>query len=982
MKQYWRSIEEAQTGIVAESDNYNIRDKNEIIDLLSGETSGSQASRRDFLKLLGFSVTSAALAASCERPVEKAIPYLIAPADITPGKANYYASAIYDGTEFASVVVKVRDGRPIKLEGNTLDPLTQGGTTARIQASILGLYDNARYTSPRIKGQPAAWTDTDATIVKALTENVRMGKKIVLLTSTIISPSARLVLEKFRQRFERFEVVTYDVASASAALEASRSMTGRTSLPGINLDKARVVVSVQADFLGTWLMPAAFACQFGINRKLIPSDPQMVRHIQFESGMSLSGANADLRVPIRPSEELAIMAALYNALVKQKGYQQPYNVEVKADWHIDAIADELASAGSAGILLCGSDQPEVQKIALAINYLLGNDGTTIDSSREILTRKGEDKEVIDLISDMETDKVGVIFFNGVNPAYDFPDNKRFVQALQKVPLSVSFANARQETAEICTLICPDSHPLERWGDFEPVTGHLYLAQPCIQKIFDTRQWEDSFLTWSGNNPDFYTLLKANWEETISGSFLSESDVTGNWSQWLQRGYMTGKPGPISKTFNMPAPLDITSYSEGIEVCLGFSSIGCGNYANNPWLQELPDPITKVTWGNVAAISPGLAARLSIVTGDIIKIDEIIVPAYVQPGQAEGTLSLALGYGRTTCGKAGDNVGVNAYPLIRTIDSRLVHSVSVEQIIKTGEKVALALTQTHDSMEGRPIIRETTLAEYRQRQDAGNELHDEFEKKHLTLYPDQKYDGFHWGLAVDLNACTGCSACMIACQVENNIPVVGPEQVRKRRSMHWVRVDRYFSGPPENPEVLFQPVMCQHCDNAPCENVCPVSATNHSNEGLNQMAYNRCIGTKYCINNCPYRVRRFNWFKYVNNSAFDYNQNSALERLVLNPDVVVRERGVVEKCSFCIQRIQEVKLTAKLENRVIRDGEIQPACVQTCPSKALVFGNLNDPESDVSKAFANQRNYHLLEELHTLPSVGYLTKVRNTDADKI
>lgn len=982
MKQYWRSIEEAQPGFVPEKDEFKVSDKNEFFELLEGNANGSQASRRDFLKLLGFSVTSAALAASCERPVEKAIPFLIAPADITPGKANYYASAIFDGTEFASVVVKVRDGRPIKLEGNTLDPLAQGGTTSRIQASILGLYDNARYVSPQIAGKPVSWADADAALAKALIECVRMGRKIVLLTTTIISPSARLVLEKFRQRFEGFEVVTYDVASASAALEASQITTGRAILPGINLYKARVVVSVQADFLGTWLMPATFASQYSASRKLNPSDPRMLKHIQFESGMSLTGANADKRVPIRPSEELAVVAALYNALAKLKGYQQPYNVEVKSTWDIDAIAAELASAGSAGILLCGSDQPEVQKIAIAINYILGNEGTTIDSSREILIRQGDDKKVLDLISDMESEKVGIIFLNGVNPAYDFPDSKRIVQALKKVPFSVSFASARQETAELCSIICPDSHPLERWGDFEPVTGHLYLAQPCIQNIFDTRQWEESLLTWSGNSPDFYTLLKANWEESLSDTFVCESHIADQWPQWLQRGYMAGKPGAISKDFRMPAPVEIASSSEGIEVCIDFTSIGIGTYANNPWLQELPDPITKVTWGNVAAVSPGLAAQLSIVTGDIVKIDSLELPAYVQPGQAEGTLSIALGYGRTLCGKAGEKVGVNAYPLIRTTEGRLVRWVTVGQVTKTGEKVALALTQTHDSMEGRPIIRETTLPRYRQHQDAGNELHEEFEKKHLTLYPDQKYDGFHWGLAVDLNACTGCSACMIACQVENNIPVVGPEQVSKRRSMHWVRVDRYFSGPPEDPAVLFQPVMCQHCDNAPCENVCPVSATNHSNEGLNQMAYNRCIGTKYCINNCPYRVRRFNWFKYVNNSAFDYNQNSALERLVLNPDVVVRERGVVEKCSFCVQRIQEAKLNAKLDNRPIRDGEIQPACVQACPSKALVFGNLNDSESEVSKAFANKRNYHLLEELHTLPSVGYLTKVRNTDTEKI
>jgi len=408
-------------------------------------------------------------------------------------------------------------------------------------------------------------------------------------------------------------------------------------------------------------------------------------------------------------------------------------------------------------------------------------------------------------------------------------------------------------------------------------------------------------------------------------------------------------------------------------------LSAGYHSNNPWLQELPDPISRATWDNYASVSPRLSEELGIQTGDIIRLDDIEIPALVQPGQTYGVMSVALNYGRTAAGKVAEGIGTNVYPIAIRQGNNIRYFRQVEEPVKTGKTVKLALTQTHHTLEGREIVRETTEKEYIEKPNAGNEIHEEFEKRHQTLYPEHKYDSFHWGLGVDLNSCIGCGACTIACQAENNVAVVGKEQVTKRRIMHWIRIDRYYTGPPETPSVLFQPLMCQHCDNAPCENVCPVAATTHSNEGLNQMAYNRCVGTRYCINNCPYKVRRFNWFKFTDNPKFDYNQNSLLGKLVLNPDVVVRERGVVEKCTFCVQRIQEKKLAAKVENRTLKDGEVVPACVQACPAEALTFGDLNDKHSNIFKLYSNERNYHLLEELHTLPKVGYLTKVRNTEA---
>jgi len=421
-----------------------------------------------------------------------------------------------------------------------------------------------------------------------------------------------------------------------------------------------------------------------------------------------------------------------------------------------------------------------------------------------------------------------------------------------------------------------------------------------------------------------------------------------------------------------ASLSLTLYSN--------VALNDGRYANNPWLQELPDPVSKVCWDNYLAVSKADAASMGLEDEMVVTMNGIEVPVLIQPGQAPGSMSVALGYGRTRAGKVGSKLGINAFQWVEFVDGNRSYILDEVKIEKTRSTYPIARTQTHHTMEDRPIVRETSLKEFREDPHAGNHFHLEAESHQKTLYPEAKFDGYHWGLMVDLNKCTGCNNCVVACTSENNIAVVGKEEVKNRRIMHWMRIDRYFSDEPENPRVFHQPVMCQHCDNAPCENVCPVSATMHSNEGLNQVAYVRCIGTKYCINNCPYRVRRFNWYKFVKNDKFDFNQNSELSRLVLNPDVTVRERGVVEKCTFCVQRIQEKKMEAKLEGRPLVDGEILPACVQSCPSGALVFGNMNDPGSKVSKLKENERNYHLLEQLHTLPSVGYLTRVRNTEPE--
>jgi Fe-S-cluster-containing dehydrogenase component len=576
----------------------------------------------------------------------------------------------------------------------------------------------------------------------------------------------------------------------------------------------------------------------------------------------------------------------------------------------------------------------------------------------------------------------------VNPLYDYYDPARFLSGLKNTVLSVNMSCSLNETVGKGKYECPVPHYLESWDDAEIIPGQLTLGQPCINPLFNTRPFQESLLKWSGNTSSWHDYIMANWDK----EYFPESgkpNFRTFWNECLGNGvfrykYPEIKPAKYSSEGLAGAIRSAENKETAVyEIVLAESvSIGTGMHSNNPWLMELPDPVSKHCWENVASISPADAEKLAIQTGHLIDIGKgLILPAFIQPGQAEGTVSVALGYGHTNSGPVSDKIGVNAYLAISISGGNRIYGYTAEKITNTQKLSELALTQVHYSMEGRPIVRETVLSRYKEDPSSGNEINKEFESTHKTLYPERKYDGFHWGMAIDLNACIGCNSCVIACQAENNIPVVGKDEVRRRRIMHWIKIDRYYSDSPDDPKVYFQPLTCQHCDNAPCENVCPVSATNHSSEGLNQMTYNRCVGTKYCINNCPYRVRRFNWYRYTNNKAFDFNTASDLGKMVLNPDVTVRERGVVEKCSFCVQRIQEKKLQAKLENRILEDNEIKTACMQSCPAGAIVFGNLNDKNSKVSLLLADSRRYHLLEELHTLPSVGYLTKVWNDEETK-
>ncbi|MEX2514402.1 MAG: TAT-variant-translocated molybdopterin oxidoreductase [Cyclobacteriaceae bacterium] len=992
------------------------------------------SSRRDFLKLMGFSLAAASLAA-CEAPVRKAIPYVNKPVDLDPSIPNYYASTFISGGDYAAIVVKTREGRPIKVDGNDLSSITQGGTSALVESSVLSLYDSQRMKGPQVNGELVEWAAIDA----ELPAKLRAAGNIKIVSNTILSPSTERAIQQFSEAMGEVELITYDPLSSYGITKASETYFGSNALPTYQFDKAEVIVSFGADFLGTWISPIEFAKQYSKGRKISKQNPEMSRHFQFESNLSLTGANADYRTPIRASQSGLAVLSLYNLLAQNAGSGTVSGGSLELP-NLARAADELWAQRGSSIVVSGSNDPNVQIVINAINELLGNHGNTVDFSRPSYFRKGNDERMNQLVTEMNAGSVGGIIFYNCNPVYDFARGSELAEGIAKVKVSVATTETKNETASLVQYITPDHHYLESWNDFYPRRGEYSLSQPTISPLFNTRQAQESLLKWAGINTSYYDFIRENWQ----GLFDSQetiNDFQEFWDRCLYKGVYTEPIAAPSEDESSPAILtpvgdigtaatalsrDNNDAASGPELVLYAKvGIGSGAYANNPWLQEMPDPISKATWDNYVTVSQkwasdnGLkmqegATKLANVTANGISIT---VPVLVQPGQAEGTIGLALGYGRTEAGRVANGVGVNAYPFLDTskghVSYDILEGVSIEL---TAETYRIAQTQTHHTYMGREfVIQEATLEEYKEDASAGRYhpeiyMDGEFVKpSKISLWSGHKYSQHHWGLAIDMNSCTGCSACTVACQVENNVAVVGKQEVLNRREMAWIRIDRYYSSPEgassnqeleqaaDNPEVTFQPMMCQHCNNAPCETVCPVVATTHSSEGLNQMTYNRCIGTRYCANNCPYKVRRFNWFKYHDNKDFagvNTPQNDDLGKMVLNPDVTVRARGVMEKCSMCVQRIQAGKLSAKRENRKIKDGEINVACAIACPTEALVFGDLNDAQSKVSqllkieentlsanKEVNEERAYHVLEEINVSPNVWYFTKIRNKDKNE-
>ncbi len=998
MKKYWKDIDAKQEKAAAQLPDIPVKDKNALLTMFGDLKNDGSASRRDFLKLCGFSFAVSAMA-SCHSKVRKVVPYVVAPYEITPGEANYYASSFINGSDYCGIIVKTREGRPIKIEGNPESGITRGGTSARVQASIMELYDTSRYQAPQKEGSSLEWDQVDEEVMQALRRISDDGGSIVLLTPSIYSPSTEAVIEQFKANYPGTEWISYDAISASAIREANRLRFGRELVPDYRFDLADVIVSVGADFLGNWLSPVEYTKQFSSRRD---PDKEMNHLIQFESNLSLTGSSADRRIQIKPSHEGAILLNIYKEVIaatEQRSIEAPPSpVDVKE------VSKKLLGARGKSILVSASNDLEIQQIVCEINRSLENIGSTILWESPLMTHQGRDSDVEELIHKMNAGEVDALLTYHVNPAFTRHDANAFTQGLEKVGLTVSLSHIPDETSVLAKYVCPDNHYLESWNDAEPKKNKLSLAQPAIQPIFNTRQFQDTLLSWSGSELSYYEFMNALWAERYMPLQTEHFSPDAFFDHTLQKGvFEPAAPVPASEEGTEisaeageeevsdtplfdPSTLNLDKGSaEGVTELVLFESLmpGSGNQANNPWLQELPDPVTRICWDNVASFSPAQAGELGLKQGDVVEIDGKKIPVYVQPGQAYGTVGVALGYGRRECGIVGLGVGVDGWPFSSSKNGFTRRWTVLNEISGTGEQVLLAQTQTHHSMEGRDHVRESDLDSYQADPTSGNEMHTHWEEHSQSLYPEREFNNHHWGMAIDLSTCTGCANCVISCQAENNVPVVGKEEVTRVHEMHWMRIDRYFSGDENDPQVVFQPVMCQHCDNAPCENVCPVAATNQSSEGLNQMVYNRCIGTRYCNNNCPYKVRRFNWFNYTEAGSLKGNlRDSAgmtqdLRRMVLNPDVTVRSQGVIEKCSLCIQRIQASKLAAKADSRALEDDEMQTACSQSCPANSIVFGDMNDPSSEISKLIASGRRYNLLEEIYTKPSVHYLTKIRNT-----
>jgi molybdopterin-containing oxidoreductase family iron-sulfur binding subunit len=1061
-RKYWKGLDELkETPEFLRSKDQEFPAELSVDEFLGDENlKETSTARRDFLKFLGFSVAAATVAA-CEAPVTKAIPYVNKPEDVIPGMPTWYASTYYDGVSYASILVKTREGRPIYIKGNKEQGFTQGGTNAQIIASVLGLYDSARLQGPVAGGKDSSWSSVDDKVTAAL----KSAKKVTLVSNTVISPSLLGAIDELSLSLggvrgengvvtnEKFEHIQYDAVSYAGMRLANEATFGKNIIPDYDFSKAKAIVSVGADFLATWLLPTQFATQYGTRRN--PDGEWMSKHFQFESVMSITGSNADYRGMIKPSEQVNVLSYIL------KAFGVSTSASASLDKKVQAIADEAVKALKASkgesIVVCGSNNKAAQVLANKLNNVLENYGKTIDLNNAINLFKSEDAKMDKFVSSVIGGSGSdAVIFMGVNPVYSHPKGAELAKALDKVNLTVSLASHSDETASNCKYNCPDHHALEGWNDYSAKASSYAIGQPTIRPLFNTASSIETMLVWAGkakrggkDSKVAYDFIRTTWDAIGFKAQTKYTDFHTYWSMAVHNSCVeSAVPAPATPwTFNEAALASLGELPKGgaLEVVLyQKAGIGIGLQANNPWLQELPDPMSKVTWDNYITMNPVEMREQGYVTTydqenglNLAKVSvagkEVTLPVYPMPGQALKTIGIALGYGR---GANGENIGkaafktkeyggyettengnpapigANVFPFATVVNGTLSFEVNGGMTPVDGT-YPIASTQIHSTVMGRhSIVRETTLDIFKKgEKEAYNPAHMlgtlNKEGEHVEkpvgefdlwdAHPVEKI-GHRWGMTIDLSSCIGCGACLIACQSENNVPVVGKDEVRRGREMHWLRIDRYFASDvevvvgtrteeysyaaaeiaAENPKVVHMPMMCHHCNHAPCETVCPVAATTHSNEGLNQMAYNRCIGTRYCANNCPYKVRRFNWFNYPSYKKFtEINPaQDDLGRMVLNPDVTVRTRGVMEKCSFCVQRIQAGKLVAKQEGRPVVDGDFSAACGDACPTNAIIVGDWNDIKSMVRKSADDSRSYQALEEVGVKPNVWFKVKVRN------
>ena len=973
-KEYWRSLDD-------------LADTPEFREFVHREfPSGASElndplTRRKFLSLMGASMALAGLA-GCRKPVEMIIPYVAAPEEIVPGVANYYATTMPFGNDAFGLIVESHEGRPTKIEGNPGHPSTLGKSNTLIQASILGLYDPDRSRNVMNAGATSSW-DEFVTFWRGLSERFRAdgGQGLAVLSDSFSSPTLARLAEQFASAYPASKWATYEPVSDENIHAGVQIATGKKYQPIYDFEAAKVILSLDSDFVYTESDNIRNSRGFVDGRRVKSESDEMNRLYMVEGVYSLTGAMADHRLRL-PSSMIGAFAAALAVELRNQGLRidESGALEGYAEHNFDPewlriAASDLLKAQGQCIVIAGRRQPaNVQSVVVAINGALGNVGKTIQYREMTDSRLSNRDDLAMLAREMKAGSISTLVILGGNPVYNAPGDLDFESALKNVEHTVHLSAYPDETSKNIEWHVNQAHYLESWGDARSIDGTASIIQPLIAPLFNgISQVEMLNLLTTGDNAPGYDIVRETWMRIIDAGVFESA-----WRKTLHDGFLKtelkSSPQPqidYAAIFQyLQANPMRSEQPNNLEVVfMPSTKMYDGRFANNGWLQELPDTQTKITWDNAALISPKTAKELQVGNEEMANLHDgdrsLAIPVWILPGMADNMVALTLGFGRTSAGKVGNGVGFDTYRLRTTKNHEFGPGLKLEKI---DGRYKISQTQNHHAMEGRPIVREATLQYYRENPEFAIEM---VEVPPLqSLWTEHTYkEGYQWGMSIDLNACIGCNACTIACQSENNIPIVGKEQVARGREMHWIRVDRYFEGDLEDPEIVYQPVPCMHCENAPCEQVCPVNAAVHDHEGLNLQVYNRCIGTRYCSNNCPYKVRRFNFFSYT-------SKMPEVVKMAQNPDVTVRSRGVMEKCTYCLQRIARDKIKAKNEGREISDGEVISACAQTCPTDAIVFGNVGDPNSRVAKMKKQNRNYAMLAEYNTRPRTTYLARLRN------
>jgi len=937
-------------------------------------------SRRRFLELGMASMALAGMTACTRQPVEKIVPYVRQPEEVVPGVPLFFATAMTVGGFAQPLLAESHEGRPTKVEGNPEHPASLGGATAVAQASVLGLYDPDRLKVPTKLGVLDTWPHLVAELQAAAKAQAQVGGAgLRVLTETVTSPTLAGQMKALLAAFPQAKWHQWEAAGRDSVRAGARLAFGEPVETRYDLGAADVVVALDSDFLSSGPDSVRNAKAFSARRRLAAGSREMSRFYAVEAGPTPTGTLADHRLPLRASALPAFAQAL-GAELGLAGFDRPPGLDEKALKLAVAAARDLRAAAGRSVVVAGDQAPsEVHAAAHALNEALGNVGKTVFLSDPVEAAPVDQLASLrELMDDVKRGEVQLLLILGGNPVYDAPADLECGETLLKAGLRVHLTSYPDETSRYCQWVVPMAHYLEAWSDVRSLDGTVSVVQPLVEPLYEGKSAHELLSVVLDETPrKGYDVVRESWKAARP----AEADFEVFWRKALHDGVVPETALPARalavRVPEVAQALAAAPASTGLEVLFRPDpSLLDGRFANNGWLQELPKPLSKLTWDNAAVVSPATAQELGVTNEDVVKVEaagrSVDLPVLIQPGQAAGVVTLHLGFGRKHAGRVGNGVGADVTPLRTTSAPWLVPAVTVT---KTGGRHPLAHTQQHFRMEGREIVRTMTLPEYVK--DPAKAKGHGLPPKDVSLFqPGWEYKENAWGLSVDLGSCFGCNACVVACQSENNIPVVGKEQVSRNREMHWIRVDQYYEGTDlENPEVHHQPLMCQHCEMAPCEVVCPVAATVHGAEGLNEMAYNRCVGTRYCSNNCPYHVRRFNFLEY--NSL---REEEPVLKMLANPDVTVRSRGVMEKCTFCIQRINRARIAAEREGRAIRDGEVRTACQQTCPADAIVFGNINDPAAGVARLRDEPRTYWLLEELNTRPRTTYMAKVTNPSPD--